>query len=94
MKNYREVVKAYVGDVVLANNIVNIDESVWDNMEFEGEEYPEIYQYYLCNVSDYAKEEAQEYGLIFSYSDKLECDVLCVDHFGTSWDIVPVSKED
>lgn len=49
---------------------------------------PEIYQYYLCHVSDYGKEQCEKAGLILSYSDKLECDVLCVDHWGTSWDYV------
>ena len=27
-------------------------------------------------------------GIILSYSNLLECDVLCVDHWGTSWDYV------
>jgi hypothetical protein len=27
-------------------------------------------------------------GLLFTYSDLLDCDVLCVDHWGTSWDYV------
>ena len=26
--------------------------------------------------------------IIISYSDMLECDVLLVDHYGTSWDYV------
>ena len=49
---------------------------------------PEIYQYYLCHVSDYEKKQCEKAGLILSYSDKLDCDVLCVDHYGTSWDYV------
>lgn len=56
-------------------------------------EYKDIYQYYLCNISDYEKEKAQEAGLIISYSDALECDVLCVDHWGTSWDYVLTDVE-
>ena len=27
-------------------------------------------------------------GVIMSYSNLLDCDVLCVDHYGTSWDYV------
>lgn len=49
---------------------------------------PEIYQYYLCHVTDYEKKQCEKAGLILSYSDMLDCDVLCVDHWGTSWDYV------
>lgn len=49
---------------------------------------PDIYQYYLCHVSDYDKEQCEKAGLILSHSDILDCDVLCVDHYGTSWDYV------
>lgn len=112
--SYRTIIERFIGDIVLCNNIVDIDTSVYDNMnenniyywdnikndyatkeEYENdkennisEEYREIYQFYLCNISDYEKEQLQKAGVILSYSDKLDCDVLCVDHFGTSWDYV------
>ena len=89
--SYKTLVNYYIGDIVLCNNIVNIDESVYFNMEYETEneeDYPEIYQYFICNLSDWEKEQAKKAGLILSYSDMLECDVLCVDHLGTSWDYV------
>ena len=110
--SYKTIVNYFIGDIVLCNNIIELDDSIHENLNIEpkyynenGEEItedeyynldgayyddsmPEIYQFYLCNVSDYEKEQAQAYGLIFSYSDKLECDVLCVDHYGTSWDYV------
>lgn len=112
--SYRTIVERYIGDILLCNDIIKVDESVYDNMILENEtkyynendeeitedEYydddnaycenntPEIYQYYLCDVSADYKEELKEYGLIFSYSDKLELDVLCVDHYGTSWDYI------
>lgn len=110
--SYRTIVEQFIGDIVLCNNIINIDESVLNNLEIEEkyyndndeeiteEEYynddnaycdasaPEIYQYYLCNISDYEKEQLLKGGVILSYSDMLECDVLCVDHWGTSWDYV------
>lgn len=58
------------------------------------EEYPkEFYQYYLCNLSQYDVEQLKDYGIILSYSDLLDCDVLCVNHFGTSWDYVPTNVE-
>lgn len=110
--SYKTLVNYFIGDIVLCNNIVEIDSSVYDNMEIEEkyynendeeiteEEYyndnnaycdnniPEIYQYYLCNVNKWGAEQAKKAGLILSYSDVLDCDVLCVDHWGTSWDYV------
>lgn len=86
--SYETIVKMLVGDIVLCNKIAEIDYSVWDNLEFELEEDDEIYQWYLCNISDYDKKIAKECGLLFTYSDLLDCDVLCVDHWGTSWDYV------
>lgn len=56
-------------------------------MENDNEDV-EIYQYYLCNIGQWDKEQCLKAGLILSYSDMLDCDVLCVDHFGTSWDYI------
>lgn len=52
------------------------------------EESADIYQYFLCNVSGLDLQFLEKAGVIMSYSDKLDCDVLCVDHLGTSWDYV------
>lgn len=109
--SYRTLVDYYVGDIVLCNNIVEIDDTInyieedtryynEKGEEITEEEYleddnayadtitPEIYQYYLCNVNEWDKEQAKKAGLILTYSNVLGCDVLCVDHFGTSWDYV------
>ena len=112
--SYRTIIDYYIGDIVLCNNIVEVDESVIDNMTLQNEikyynengeeitedeyyedenayseeENNEIFQWYLCNVSQFDKEQLEEMGIIMSYSDKLDCDVLCVDHWGTSWDYV------
>lgn len=90
--SYKTIVDKYVGNIVLYNNIVNIDESIWDNLkngyDEEIEEYKEVFQYYLCNLSEYEEQQLLEMGFILSYSDMLGCDVLCVDNFGTSWDYV------
>lgn len=89
--SYRTIVEYLVGNLLLCNNICEVDSSVYDNMEFDSYDekndcYIDIYQYYLCDAS--FKEEAQKYGLLFSHSDMLDLDVLCVDHLGTSWDYV------
>lgn len=89
--SYRTMVDWLIGDILLCNNICEVDSSVYDNMEFdlydeENDCYIDIYQYYLCDA--HCKEELKKYGFLFSYSDMLDLDVLCVDHFGTSWDYV------
>ena len=90
--SYRTIIDRHIGNIVLCNNIINVDESIWENLkngyDEETEEYVEIFQYYLCNLSEWEEKELLEMGIILSYSDMLECDVLCVDHFGTSWDYV------
>lgn len=110
--SYRTIVNQFIGDLVLCNNIIDVDPSVYDNMDIQERYFDEndneitedeyfendnaycdnsccdIYQYYLCNLSSYEKEQCRTAGLLLSYSDKLDCDVLCVTHWGTSWDYV------
>ena len=110
--SYRTIIERYAEDIVLCNNIVDIDESVWGNLEggywYEDEDgnertkedyyndesgtieqhYSDIYQWYLCNLSEFEKEQLQKAGVILSYSDMLDLDIICVDHWGTSWDYV------
>lgn len=85
--SYRRLIDRYIDDLVLCNNIVNIDGALFDNM-VNIEEDDEIYQYYLCNLSDFEREKLIEYGVSLSYSELLDCDVLLVTHYGTSWDYV------
>lgn len=93
--SYKTIVERYINDIVLCNNIVDVDESIYNNFinayDEENDEIIDIYQYYLCNVDNDTVNLLCEYGLIFSYSDLLECDVLCVNHYGTSWDHVLTS---
>lgn len=62
----------------------------------ETDEYVEIYQYYLidlCLNKTYDKDiiEALQNELIIAWSETLQEYVLCVDHWGTSWDYVMTS---
>ena len=112
--SYRTIINYFAGDIVLCNNIVEIDPTVYDNLlELEEEKYyneegeeiteeeyyedenaysekeeHEIFQWYLCNLTSYEEEQLQKAGIILSYSEKLDLDVICVDHWGTSWDYV------
>lgn len=99
--SYKRLVDCYVGDIVLCNNITEVDDEIWDNVDEsnlideDGDEINDldIYQYYLCNVSEWAKEQLKGTGVILSYSKVLDCDVLMVQHWGTSWDYVMTDIE-
>lgn len=78
---------------VLANNITQ-DTSVFDNFRFEfydeDEKPVEIYQWYITDATESDVEWLEDtFGLLFTYSELLDCFVLCVDHCGTGWDYVP-----
>ena len=100
--SYRSLVNRYIQDLVLCNNIAEVDDSIWENVQVgnlyneEDDEYTEIYQFYLCNLSESDIASLKELtndnnDIIISYSDMLDCHVLMVDHWGTSWDYVGTS---
>ena len=85
--------------LVLCNNIAEIDNSVYDNARFsfyDEETETEIFQWYLTNLSldDVEWIEKNFPDLKFTYSDLLDCFVLCVDHYGTNWEYVATSISD
>ena len=87
--------------LVLCNKITEIDPSIYDNARFsfydEDEEMEtEIFQWYLTNLSldDVEWIEKNFPDMKFTYSDLLDCFVLCVDHYGTGWDYVATSVSD
>lgn len=90
--NYKKAVKWLNNSLILCNDITN-DPSLYDNMRFplidEDDNVCEIYQWFLtdCSESDVEYLE-QHFGLKFTFSDALDLYVLCVDHYGTSWDYV------
>lgn len=92
--SYANIIKRYVNDMVLCNNIVEADFSVYENMsqsdyDEETDTYNEIYQWFICSALDeYDIKALNHFGVITSYSNLLDCDVICVDHWGTSWDYV------
>ena len=91
--NYRKAVNWLNNDLILCNDIVDIDPSVYDNMRFpiEDEEgnWMDIYQWYLTDCSEGDVEFLERhFELHFTYSDVLDKFVLCVPHYGTAWDYV------
>ena len=98
--SYRRLIER-VGDTWLFNKapeLSNYDFEFVLNSDYdeENEEYIDIYQYYLININDYTLELLQEKNctdLIIAWSEKLESYILCVTHFGTSWDYVMTDIE-
>lgn len=92
--SYRRIIDRYTdGEIVLCNNINGLDNSIWENICGEYEEDLEVYQYYLCNLNEYQMKELVKCGVIVSYSNMLDLDVIMVDHYGTSWDYVMMDVE-
>lgn len=90
--NYRTAAYWLNGSLILCNEIQN-DPCFWDNCRFnlfdENDNSVDIFQTYLTNYSeDDVCFLEDHFGLLFSYSDLLDLYVLCVDHYGTSWDYV------
>lgn len=90
--SYYTLVKRYIDDMVLCNNIINIDDSIFENVKVGKLKYDDdIFQYFIISINEWDLESLQrdyKNELIISYSDLLECYILLVDHFGTSWDYV------
>ena len=87
--------------LVLCNKIAEIDPSVFDNARFsfydeDEETETEIFQWFLTSFSldDVEWIEKNFPDIKFTYSDMLDCFVLCVDHWGTGWDYVATSISD
>ena len=97
--NYTTAVKWCNNSLILCNDIAEIDPTVYDNMEFdyydeENDQYIDIYQWYLTDCSQWDVNFLKEhFGLLFTYSDKLDLFVLCVDHFGTAWSGVMIETD-
>ena len=92
--SYKRIIDRYISDLVLCNDIVDIEEYIEGqlldkyDLELEEGEYLYIYQYFLCNLNEFEEETLREYGILLAYSNKLNVDILCVEHYGTSWDYV------
>lgn len=86
---YKTAVEWLGNSIILQNNIVDIDESVYENMHFD-DSATEIYQWFITDFSEHDVKWLEDtFGLLFSYSNLLDQYVLCVDHFGTAWSHVP-----
>jgi hypothetical protein len=93
--SFSDAVKRFNNSLILCNNITEVDSEIWDYIRFslEDEEgnYREIMQYFITDCSEEdVKYLEMWYGLLFTYSPALDCYILCVDHWGTSWSSVMI----
>lgn len=97
--SYSTLVHRYLDNLILCNNILEIDENLYGNIEVgEIGEDTEIYQAYITDLNNYDVECMQQdlentNDIIIAYSDMLDCYILLVDHLGTSWDYVGTDIE-
>ena len=98
--SYRNAIKYCGNSFVLCNNIQEIDDSIFYsdhnivNDDFYDSE-KEIFQYFISDCSQSDAEYLNEFfGIQFLFSEKLDCFILPVFHFGTSWDYVRVEVLD
>lgn len=97
--SYKRLINRISSGIWLFNNAPKLSEydfefEIGSDYNEEDNEYIDIYQYYLIDITPYMIEKLQEIGcqdVIIAWSEKLEEYVLFVDHLGTSWDYVSTS---
>lgn len=91
---FSEAIHRYGNHYIMANNMPEVDQSIWDNFYKVIPEDEEIFQFYLSDCSDDdVKYLTKKYSRVyFTYSDQLDLWVLCVTHWGTSWTNVWVEE--
>jgi len=93
--SFRTAVKWGGNSIVLLNNVCELDEEFYPyeallTGEEEDESPPEIFQYYITDLSDDTVEWSRKAfpDVTYHYSEKLGSWILLVTHYGTSWDYV------
>ena len=92
--SFAQAAKRFSNSFILCNNVPEIDPSIWENVYFDFEDAGEIMQYYItdCSAED-VKYLSSWFGLLFAFSEVLDCFILLVDHWGTSWDGVMIEDK-
>lgn len=86
----------WLGKYILFNKAPELDTWLLEEVSVEGEDeegeliYREFFQFYMTDLNDEDVEWMNKNfpDLIYAYSEELEKWILCVDHYGTSWDYV------
>lgn len=79
----------YCGKLYEIDPYFELPMSLWNE---EDEQFEEVYQFFLTDCNDRDVKFLTEHfsGIHFGYSDVLDMYILCVIHYGTGWDYVPV----
>ena len=77
---------------ILCNEIVQLDDSIFQNCDTDDD----IYQFYISDCSEYDVKALKRLfsDIHFSYSEKLDLYILCVQFEGLSWRLVDVDVLD
>ena len=89
--DYYSAVHWMNNSLILMNNIHEIDPDFEEPINEDEDENPrEYFQYFLTSMSDEDVEFMHKFfpDVKLAKSSALDCWVLCVDHYGTSWDYV------
>ena len=88
--DYYSAVHWLHSSLILFNEINAFDPYFLESISDFDYENDEIFQFFLTSYSDDDVKWLQKTfpDLIFGYSEKMNLWILCVDHFGTSWDYV------
>ena len=98
---YRDMIDFCCDGMILNNDIIGelskhdfyFDTFCGVDSDEELDEWAEIYQYYIINYSD-AERLAKYTNELVMYNESLDLYILCVTHWGTSWDYVPSNWKD
>lgn len=90
------VATSFIPELIQAKNVNGIqcllsDEAIGYDIDEETDEYPDIMEYYLTQLSKSTCKQLNDlFGLMFAYSIALDLWVLLVPHCGAGWEFVRV----
>lgn len=93
---YAEMIDFCCDNCILNNDIIDkLSQNGYYFNVFCGDYYTEreVYQYYLINYND-ARRLSNYTNELVIYNEELELYILCVCHWGTSWDYVSSNWKD
>ena len=93
--SYKTLIDTYVNNLILCNNIKDDDTFIFEDLQKtickvfpyneEEQEDIEIFQYYLTDLDSVSADTLTKAGELVVYNNSLNLYVLCVTHYGSSW---------